>query len=111
MLDLRILDLDKNNESIKFDLFGIFHTLDHTFEPSKILNFALNNSKYVIVYCHIDEQIEKQHLFSLSKEFLSFLNKKKIYTLDLTNKINKQFSSPELYFLCSKKKQLLNKFK
>jgi len=111
LLDLRILDLDKNNESIKFDLFGIFHTLDHTFEPSKILNFALNNSKYVIVYCHIDEQIEKQHLFSLSKEFLSFLNKKKIYTLDLTNKINKQFSSPELYFLCSKKKQLLNKFK
>jgi len=109
LLDLEILDLNKNNENIKFDLFGIFHTLDHTFEPSKILNFALNKSKYVIVYCHIDKKIEKQHLFSLNKDFLNFLNKKKIYTLDLTNKINKKFTTPELYFLCSKKKALINK--
>ena len=111
LLDLKILDLNNNNENIKFDLFGIFHTLDHTFEPSKILNFALNKSKYVIVYCHINEKIEKQHLFSLNKEFLDFLNKKKIYTLDLTSKINKKFTSPELYFLCSKKKELINKIK
>lgn len=111
LLNLKILDLNKNNENIKFDLFGIFHTLDHTFEPSKILNFALNNSKYVIVYCHIDKKIEKQHLFSLNKEFIKFLNKKKIYTLDLTNKINKKITSPELYFLCSKNKRLISKIK
>ena len=111
LLDLQILDLNRKNENIKFDLFGILHTLDHTFEPSKILNFALNNSKYVIVYCHIDEKIQKQHLFSLNKEFLKFLNKKKIYTLDLTNRISKKFTSPELYFLCSKKKELINKIK
>ena len=111
LLDLKILNLDNDIKNVKFDLFGIFHTLDHTFEPSKILNFALNKSKYVIVYCHIDEKIEKQHLFSLNKEFLDFLNKKKIYTLDLTSKINKKFTSPELYFLCSKKKELINKIK
>ena len=111
LLDLKILNLDNDIKNVKFDLFGIFHTLDHTFEPSKILNFALNKSKYVIVYCHIDEKIEKQHLFSLNKEFLDFLNKKKIYTLDLTSKINKKFTSPELYFLCSKKKELIKKIK
>lgn len=111
LLNLKILDLNQNNTNIKFDLFGIFHTLDHTFEPSKILNFAINKSKYVIVYCHVNKKIEKQHLFSLNKEFLNFLKKKKIYTLDLTNIINKKSTSPELYFLCSKKKELINKIK
>ena len=63
------------------------------------LNFAVNKSKYVIVYCHVDEKIEKQHLFSLNKEFLNFLKKKKIYTIELTKIINKKSTSPELYFL------------
>ncbi len=110
-LDLKILDLKNQNRKIKIDLFGIFHTLDHTFEPSKILNFALNVSKYVVVYCHIDPKLNKQHLFSLTREFLNYLNKCKIYTLDLTDDINKDYKSPELYFLCSKKKEYMNKFR
>jgi len=48
--------------------------------------------------------LNKQHLFSLTKDFLRYLNKNKIYTLDLTNKIEKKLKSPELYFLCSRKK-------
>ena len=108
--DLEILDLN-NKDKIKFDLFGIFHTLDHTFEPNKILDFALSNSEYVIVYCHIDERLEKQHLFSLTRDFLKYLNKKKIYTLELTNIIEKEYKSPELYFLCSKKKNQIKNFK
>ena len=67
-----------------------------------ILN--LNNSDYVIVYCHVNPQINKQHLFSITKEFLKYLSKKKIFTVDLTSKINKNFHSEELYFLCSRKK-------
>jgi len=108
LLDLEILDLNRNNKKINFDLFGIFHTIDHTFEPSKIFNFAIKNSKYVMVYCHIDEKIEKQHLFSITRDFLSYLNKNKIYTIDLTHKIKKNYVTPELYFLCSKKKNLIN---
>ncbi len=104
MFDLKILDLNRKNYKIKFDLFGIFHTLDHTFTPSKILNFALNVSKYVVVYCHVNPSLSKQHLFSVTQEFLKYLNKQKIYTLDLTHQIDKKFNSPELYFLCSKKK-------
>ena len=108
MFDLKILDISKNYEKIKIDLFGIFLTLDHTFEPNKTLNFALDISKYVIIYCHIDPKLNKQHLFSLTKEFLKYLNKKKIYTIDLTDKIEKKYTSPELYFLCSRKKFINN---
>ena len=111
LLDLDILDVNRKNHIKKLDIFGIFHTLDHTFEPSKILNFALDKSKYVIVYCHVDEKLEKQHLFSITREFLKYLNKKKIYTFDLTNLIGKHYSLPEMYFLCSKNKTLINKIK
>ena len=91
-------------EEQKMALFGIFLTLDHTFEPYKTLNFALDISKYVIVYCHVGSKLNKQHLFSLTKDFLHYLNKKNVYTLDLTNEIDKKYTSPELYFLCSRKK-------
>ena len=104
MFDLKILDLGEKDNKIKIDLFGIFHTLDHTFNPNKVLNYALNVSRYVIVYCHVNESLSKQHLFSITKEFLYYLNKQNIYTLNLTNMIDKKYSSPELYFLCSKKK-------
>ena len=75
LLDLKIEEFNQNN--LKLDVFGIFHTLDHTFQPSKIFDFALKNSKYVIVYCHKNENLSKQHLFSLTDGFLKYLNKKK----------------------------------
>ncbi len=111
LLDLKILDLNKEFKQKKIDLFGIFHTLDHTFEPKKILDFALKTSKYVIVYCHTDKKLNKQHLFSLTNNFLKYLNKNKIYTFDLTDKIGKKFKSPELYFICSRQRNLINKIK
>ena len=96
MFDLKILDLDKKEgHKIKIDLFGIFHTLDHTYNPNKILKYALKVSKYVVVYCHVNESLSKQHLFSVTKEFLHYLNKQNIYTLDLTNMIDKKYKSPE----------------
>lgn len=109
LLDLKIFDISRKNNLQKFDLFGIFHTLDHTFEPSKILNFALDNSKYVVVYCHVNENLEKQHLFSFTREFLGYLKKKNVYTLDLTDIIKKNYSVPEMYFVCSKNKDLIKK--
>ncbi len=104
--DLDIKNINKPNNT-KIDLFGIFHTLDHTLEPNKIFKYALNISKYVIVYCHIDEKINKQHLFSFTRDFLKYLNKRKIYTIELNDKIYKNFKSPELYFICSKNKKNL----
>ena len=109
-LDLEILDNYKNYKKYKIDLFGIFHTLDHTFEPKKILDFALNMSKNVVIYCHADKTVNKQHLFSITNNFLKYLNKKKIFTFDLTNRIEKTYKSKELYFICSKKKKEIEKF-
>jgi len=110
LLDLKILDFN-NKKNINFDLFGIFYTLDHTFKPKMILNYALDVSKYVIVYCHINPQLEKQHLFSLTKDFLLHLRKEKIYTIDLTKVINKKNTQHEMYFLCSKNKNYIEKIK
>ena len=109
IFDLKILNIyDQKNQirklKKKISLFGIFHTLDHTLKPKQVLNFALDNSDYVIVYCHIDDQVTKQHLFSLTKEFLSYLNKQKINCLDISEKINHSKKNPIMYFLCSKKK-------
>mgnify|MGYP007063415889 CR=1 FL=1 len=108
LLDLKVLELKNENKKVKIDLFGIFHTLDHTFEPNKVLNFALDISKFVVVYSHVNQNLSKQHLFSITSNFLKYLNKNKIYTINLTDKINKNYKSPELYFLCSRKKIQLN---
>ena len=105
LFDLQILQLNYD-EKYKFDMFGIFHSLDHTLQPRKLLNFALQNSKFVLIYCHDQKNgVTKQHKFSITKEFLDFLNKSKIYNINLTNLINKDFLSPEIYFICSKYKK------
>ena len=82
LFDLKIKSLHSNLKHINLDLFGIFHTLDHTFEPKKILDNALNLSKNVIVYCHVSPELNKQHLFTLTKNFLKYLERKKIFTID-----------------------------
>lgn len=109
LFDLNVIDLNRIEKKMKFDLFGIFHTLDHTFEPKKILDYALKSSKFVVIYCHIDERLEKQHLFSFTDKFLSYLNKNKVYTINLTKKICKDFKVPEMYFICSKQKNYIKK--
>ena len=109
-LDVEILDCYKKYSKKKIDLFGIFHSLDHTFTPKKILNYALDISKYVIVYCHSDDTINKQHLFSITNKFLKYLNDNKVYTFDLTKKIEKIYKSKELYFICSKNKINIDRF-
>ena len=111
MFDLNEFDINDVEQRLKIDLFGIFHTLDHTFYPKKILTFALNTSKLVVVYCHVDKRLNKQHLFSLTEDFLKYLRSRKIYSLNLTNLINKKYNSPELYFVCSKNKMNLNRLK
>ena len=109
--DLQIFDLNKKIDKVKINLFGIFHTLDHTLQPNKVLNFALKNSDYVLVYCHVDKFLEKQHLFSLTEDFMKSLNKRKVYTYDMTKNIKKKIKVPELYFLCSKNKKYIDKIK
>lgn len=102
LFDIKIEDFNSLKNSKKYDLFGIFHTLDHTHQPKKVLNYALNNSKYVLLYYHSNENLEKQHLFSFTDKFLSYLKKNKVFCKDLTYEISKEFKSKETYILCSK---------
>ena len=75
LFDLQLLQLDYDKK-YKFDLFGIFHSLDHTSEPNKLLNFALKIVNF-IVYCHNQKNgVTKQHKFSITEQFLEYLNKK-----------------------------------
>ena len=109
MMDINLYDI--NNFKIKpqkFDLFGIFLTLDHTIKPKKIIDFALSSSKAVVIYAHINKKVTKQHLFSLTYEFKNYLKRKKIYNVELNQLIKKKFTSPEIYLLCSKNKRIQN---
>ncbi len=110
LFDIEIKDFNLVKKSKKYDLFGIFHTLDHTHQPKKILDYALNNSKYVLIYCHTDENLEKQHLFSFADKFMSYLKKNKVFCKDLTFDINKNIKSKETYILCSKFHKINLKF-
>ncbi len=102
ILDIEIEDFNLIKKTKRYDLFGIFHTLDHTHQPKKILDFALNNSKYVLIYCHSDQNLEKQHLFSFTDKFESYLKKKKFFCKNITFEIEKKTKSKEIYLLCSK---------
>ena len=110
LFDIEIEDFNLVRNNKKYDLFGIFHTLDHTHQPKKILDYALNNSNYVLIYYHSDENLEKQHLFSLTEKFITYLKKRKIICKDLTHDIDKIFKSKEVYILCSKHNEINIKF-
>ncbi len=102
LFNIEIEDFNLLKKSTKYDLFGIFHTLDHTHQPKKILDYALRNSNYVILYCHSHENLEKQHLFSFTDKFISYLKKNNVFCQDLTFDIGKKLKSKETYILCSK---------
>ena len=68
---------------------------EESFEKAKI-------SDYVIIHCHdVSKSLNNQHSFGFTPQFFNNLIKK-IYTLDLTNKIG--LNKNELYILCSNEK-------
>ena len=109
LLNLKTININELKNNFKFDLFGLFLTLDHTHNPRKILNMALQNSKLVMVKCHINRNINKQHLFSLSEKFLNYLKKQRIFVQIINDRIEdkKLTNTHHLYFICSKKNFLI----
>ena len=91
------------NKNFKLDLFFFGDTLDHTSKPKKVLDFALNNSKVVLILTNSGDQVTRQHQFSFSEKFVDYLNKeyhsKKIFEDKVSN---------ELLLIVSKKKINLN---
>tara|TARA_B100000965_G_C19603452_1_gene764467 strand:- start:8168 stop:9244 length:1077 start_codon:yes stop_codon:yes gene_type:complete len=100
-----------SNTIPSFDCFGLFMVLDHQINPMKLLNRILDNSQYVLLHLHTShEYLTKQHLFSFSKDFTSYLTTNNIFSNDITKFINKDatrnkgsnYLNNQLYIICSK---------
>ena len=120
IFDFHLFDSsEKELEKKKIDLFGFFMTLDHCEKPLELLNKILNISKYVIIHSHTNENITAQHSFVLTKKIKLFLEKKKIYNLDITESVEKDplrnkginYKTNEMYLLCSKNRNNIYKYK
>ena len=85
-----------------FDLFGIFLTLDHTFKPHQILKFALTNSKFVIIQAHLNREMGRQHLFTITKDFSQFLKSMGVFTINLTNQVKQNVQKKTIIYSCYK---------
>ena len=106
IFDVKMLNINEiEKKKLNFDLFSFFNTIDHTLKPKKILDFALDNSKIVLIENHSMEEVNMQHLFSIQKNFLQYLNKNKIYTFPILNQQNK-FEKEKIFFLCTKSKKI-----
>ena len=64
--------------------------MDHSSNPNKILNFAINSSKIVLILTNSRPNVTKQHLFSLSEKFIDYLNKKHFSKIVINDKKNNQ---------------------
>ena len=120
IFDFHLFNSDEKELKIKkIDLFGFFMTLDHCEEPLKLLEKILNISKYVIIHAHTNTDITAQHSYVLTKKIKYFLQKKRIFNLDLTEIIEKDpsrnkginYKKNEMYLLCSKNKNNIYKYK
>jgi len=92
------------NKNFKLDLFFFGDTLDHTSKPKKVLDFALNNSKVVLILTNSGDQVTRQHQFSFSVKFVDYLNKEYYSKKIFEDKVNN-----ELLLIVSKKKINLKK--
>ncbi len=119
IFDFHLFDSNERElKTKKIDLFGFFMTLDHCERPLKLLQEILNISKYVIIHAHTNTNITAQHSFVFTKEIKHFLSRKKIYNLDITEKIQKDpmrnkgldYKTKEMYLLCSKNKNNIYKY-
>ena len=118
IFDYHLFDSEeKDLKTTKIDLFGFFMTLDHCEKPLELLEKILKISKYVIIHAHTNEDITAQHSFVFTKKIKYFLEKRKIFNIDITDTIEKDpnrnkgtnYKNNEIYLLCSKnKKKLFN---
>ena len=109
---------EKELKKNKLDLFGFFMTLDHCEEPFELLKKIIKISKYVFIHAHTNPNITAQHSFVFTKEIKSFLKKKGIRNIDITETIIKDpkrnkgvgYRTNEIYLLCSRIKNNIDNF-
>ena len=70
------------------------------------MDYAIENSKLVLILANSGKEVTKQHKFSLSNKFVNYLNYN-YYSINIMEDKNKN----ELLFAVSKNKKLINKLK
>ena len=100
LMGLNIFNLEDFIKSdITFDLFGIFMTLDHTENFAKLLDGCLKKSKFLIIHCHVNPNITKQHSFVLTDEFFEYYSKTNgINIKNITKEIKPNIEGKESYY-------------
>jgi hypothetical protein len=63
------------SNSYRFDLIGIFNSLDHTAFPMDVVRQSLQMADHVLLVTHHAKHAGKQHLFAFSDEFMGWLAK------------------------------------
>lgn len=61
------------NGSYRFDLIGIFNSLDHTAFPMDVVRQSLQMTDHVLLVTHHARHAGKQHWFAFSEEFMAWL--------------------------------------
>lgn len=89
----------------RFDLIGIFNSLDHTTYPLDVIRKSLEHSERVLVVTHKASQAGKQHLYAFGDDFTNWLNKtlKGITAEDLQNDLDEELHRDYSCILLSKK--------
>tara|TARA_A100001015_G_scaffold320093_1_gene445247 strand:- start:203 stop:1228 length:1026 start_codon:yes stop_codon:yes gene_type:complete len=119
LFNYKKLSISDVENTSKFDFFGVFMTLDHFNDPLKKIIFGIQKSNVVLCHCHINPNLTLQHQFSFTKKFSSYLDKNKIFNLDITNYVikdpkknkGKNYLYNEMYLLISKEKKYISKAK
>ena len=105
LFDLNTYKIDETNiNNLKSELFFFADSLDHSSNANKILNFAINSSKIVLILTNSKPNVTKQHLFSLSERFNEYLKKKYYSKIIINDKKDKQ-----ILFAITKYKSVINK--
>jgi hypothetical protein len=61
------------SDSAKFDLVGVFHSLDHVTFPLEVVRKLTAVANHVLLVTHRAEKAGKQHLYALGDEFPAWL--------------------------------------
>lgn len=107
MCDASVIPINEliyQNGSQRFDLIGIFNTLDHTMFPLDLLKKALELSDYILVVGHTGTGAGKQHLFSFCDDCVAWLNRELdgISAVDLNSEIDPEGIDNNHYILVSR---------
>lgn len=77
VLDAHVIPINEADRTglPRFDLIGIFNSLDHTTFPMDVIRRCLGLAEHVLIVTHHATLAGKQHWFAFSDDFAAWLGK------------------------------------